>query len=43
MTKNVTKDIEKLADIGTMKDVIEKGVVPIYTEKHMNQEINTNS
>ena len=43
MKKDVTKDIENPANIGTMKDVIEKGVVPIYTEKRMNQERNAKS
>ena len=38
--KYVTKDIEKHADIGTVKDVIEEGVVPIYIEKRMNQDRN---
>ena len=38
MTKYATKDIGKPADIGITKAVIEKGSVPIYTVKHMNQE-----
>ena len=38
MKKYATKDIEKPADIGITKAVREKGSVPIYTVKHMNQE-----
>ena len=43
MKSYVTKNIEKPADIGIMKNVREKGVVPIYTEKRVNQERNAKS
>ena len=43
MKKYSTKDKEKPADIGITKAVREKGSVPIYTVKHMNQEKYTKS